>query len=323
MKSNELEQVGPVVYLEKKRAFQNGSKPLFWAVASGKGGVGRSFFTSSLGITLSRQGYRVLMVDFDQQGGNLHSLMGTTTKVKSLSDYYRSTDSIKNYISALDHEKLCLLGGDTCMWNPTGEQKRTTQDLFKDLKNQAFDIVIFDLSAGCEEYHRPILQIADETFLLTTPEATSIEKTYRWIENYIMKIALDSEDSALLSDFNQKRRELEKNGKQSLFFVRNFLESLRKKENQESSPFGPIKLVVNQARNFEDDNLGSPIKSICNKFYFTEIHALGALQYDNAVWQCARQRVPVLIHQPFNPLVGQIQALVKQLVDQTSQRAVV
>jgi MinD-like ATPase involved in chromosome partitioning or flagellar assembly len=105
--------------------------------------------------------------------------------------------------------------------------------------------------------------------------------------------------------------------------VRNFLEEIRKKNEDESVPFGPIKLLINQARNYEDDRLGEPIRSICNKYYFLNIQAIGAIQYDNAVWQCSRQRVPVLIHQPFNPLVGQIQSVVKHLVDQTSQRAVV
>lgn len=323
MKSEDFDQVGPIVYLEKKRVSGNGSKPLFWAIASGKGGVGRSFFTSSMAITLSRQGYRVLIVDLDQNGGNLHSWMGTLVKNKNLSDYYRGTDSVKNYITTLDHEKLCLIAGDTCQWNDPENYKRDVSDLIADLKSQPFDIVLFDLSAGCDETHKDVLLKVDETFLMTTPEATSIEKTYRWIENYIMKVVLNAEDARQLSEFNRRRRLAEPEGKASLYVVRNFLEELRKKNEDESIPFGPIKLIINQARNYEDDRLGEPIRSICNKYYFLDIQAIGAIQYDNAVWQCSRQRVPVLIHQPFNPLVGQIQAVVKQLVDQTSQRAVV
>lgn len=323
MKSEEFEQIGSVIYLEKKKAFEGNSRPLFWAIASGKGGVGRSFFTTSLGITLSRIGYRVLMVDADPKGGNLHTLMGTSHRHLNLSDYFKNTDSIKNYFITLGHEKLRLMAGDSCMWTSYGENKRSITDLLADLRSQPFDVVLFDLAAGIDEDNSELIKQADETFLLTTPEATSIEKTYRWVENYILKINLTSEECYALQDFYTHRRKSQEGVAEQLFSVRDYLFNIRKQNQNGVRPFGPIKLVVNQTRNFEDERLADPIKSICNKFYFTDVQVAGYVQYDNAVWQCARQRVPVLIHQPFNPLVGQIQGLVKQLVDQHSQRAVV
>ncbi len=322
MRSEEFDQVGNIVYLEKKRAFTKNTQPVFWAVASGKGGVGRSFFASSLGITLSRWGYRVLVVDVDHNGGTLHSWMGTLEKTRNLSDYYRNADPVENYFITVGHEKLCMMAGDTCMWNCEDGYLRNTADLLDDLKKQPFDVVLFDLAPGCDEQTIEILKKADDTFLLTTPEASSIERTYRWIENYIFKIGLSEQSRKSLCEFSQNRRTQGKS-KGALFGVRDYLESLQVAEGTQPKMFGPMKLVVNQARNFEDERLGESIKSVCNKFYFTDLEAAGSLQYDNAVWQCARQRVPVLIHQPFNPLVGQIQGLVKQLVDQSSQRAVV
>ncbi len=322
MRSEDFEQVGKVVYLEKKRAFGTKSQPLFWAIASGKGGVGRSFFTSSLGITLSRSGYRVLMVDCDYLGGTLHSWMGTYQKNQNLSDYFRNIDEIENYYVTLSHEKLCLMTGDTCLWNCEGGTVRNMSDLLADLRTQPFDIVLFDLAAGCEDQNIEILKKMDETFLMATPEGASIERTYRWIENYILKLGLTAEDRHSLCEFNQKIR-AKAADRQPLFRVRDFLENIKAKEGSEATMFGPLKLIINQTRNFEDERLGESIKSVCNKFYFTDVQYAGSLQYDNAVWQCARQRAPVLIHQPFNPLVGQIQGLVKQLVDQPLERAVV
>jgi flagellar biosynthesis protein FlhG len=322
MRSEDFEQVGTVVYLEKKKAIGANSQPKFWAIASGKGGVGRSFFTSSLGISLSRSGYRVLMVDCDYHGGTLHSWMGAYEKDKNISDYYRNIDGVENYFITLGHEKLCMLAGDTCVWNCDSGFVRNFDDLLEELRTQPFDVILLDLAQGCDQQNVEILKKVDETFLLTTPEGASIERTYRWIENYIMKIGLTPEQQKPLCEFNQLRR-ASVSSKESLFRVRDFLETLRTNENSEPVLLGPIKLLINQVRNFEDERLGESIKSICNKFYFTDVQAIGSLQYDNAVWQCARQRVPVLIHQPFNPLVGQIQGIVKQLVDQPSQRAVV
>lgn len=321
MTSEVFDQVGKVIYLEKKKMFSSNTKPIFWGVASGKGGIGRSFFTSSLGITLSRAGYRVLMVDCDQHGGNLHSWMGTYSKDKNLSDYFRNIDDVDNYILPLSHEKISLLSGNTCLWNCDGGTVRNVSDLLEELRSKPYDIVLFDLSAGFEQNNLEIIRKMDNVFLMATPEGASIEKTYRWIENYLMNVHLTPENKAKLCEFNQSRRGSKQS--ENLFSVRDFLENMCCEQFGERKMFGPLKLIVNQARNFEDDRLGESIKSICNKYYFTDIQYIGSLQYDNAVWQCARQRVPVLVHQPFNPLVGQIQGLVKQLVDQYSERAVV
>jgi flagellar biosynthesis protein FlhG len=313
--------VGSVIYLEKKRAFTNNTGPEFWAIASGKGGVGRSFFTSSLAITLGRQGYRVLMVDCDTNGGTLHSWMGQSPNRKTITDYFQNSDSIENYIVPTSQERISLVAGDSSMWHPrTGTFKRTIE-MMEQLKKLSYDVILFDLAAGCDQQNIEILKKADQTFLITSPEGGAIERTYRWIENYISYVALNEIQRRSLFEFNKKARN-EKEGS-SLFATRDFLEKMRKDMTGDSSFFGPIKMIVNQARNFEDDRLGESIRSVCNKHYYLDLQNAGSLQYDNAVWQCARQRVPVLIHQPFNPLVGQIQGLVKQILDQPSQRAVV
>lgn len=315
-------QTGKVVFFEKRKISLGQSKPLYWSIASGKGGVGRSFFTSSLGITLSRMGYRVLMVDCDSNGGALHSWLGSYQKSKSISDYFNGIEELDNYYTNVGFEKLCLLSGDTCSWNSEINGVRNYSDLLVDLKSQPFDIVLFDLSSGHNVHNYEILKSVDDIFLVTTPEPSSIEKNYRWIESYIINIGLQEEDRKSLGEFHKNRKD-KTFEKSRLFEVRNFLENMQTKNGNEGKAFGPLKLVVNQTRNFEDERLGDSIKSICNKNYFTEVQPLGSLQYDNAVWQSGRQRTPVLTHQPFNPLVGQIQGLVKQLVDHNSERAVV
>lgn len=49
------------------------------AIANQKGGTGKTTTTYNLGIALTQQGYRVLMVDFDPQG-NLSCYCGTHRK---------------------------------------------------------------------------------------------------------------------------------------------------------------------------------------------------------------------------------------------------
>src|SRR3712207_5177949 len=47
-----------------------------WAIGGGKGGVGKSLIASSISIALARMGYRVIAIDLDLGGANLHTSLG-------------------------------------------------------------------------------------------------------------------------------------------------------------------------------------------------------------------------------------------------------
>ena len=47
-----------------------------WSVGGGKGGIGKSLIAASLGWQLARMGQRVVVVDADLGGANLHTCLG-------------------------------------------------------------------------------------------------------------------------------------------------------------------------------------------------------------------------------------------------------
>ena len=47
-----------------------------WSLGGGKGGIGKSLLTASLGWQLARMGKRVVLVDADLGGANLHTCLG-------------------------------------------------------------------------------------------------------------------------------------------------------------------------------------------------------------------------------------------------------
>ena len=51
-------------------------KKRLWAIGGGKGGVGKSITTVMLGAMLARLGKKVLLVDADLGGSNLHTFLG-------------------------------------------------------------------------------------------------------------------------------------------------------------------------------------------------------------------------------------------------------
>ncbi len=61
-----------------------------WAIAGGKGGVGKSFLCSNLSIDLAQRGNSVVLIDADFGGPNLHTFIGISTSIISVSDFIKS-----------------------------------------------------------------------------------------------------------------------------------------------------------------------------------------------------------------------------------------
>jgi len=57
------------------------------AVGGGKGGIGKTLLSANLGVHLASRGYRVVMVDADLGGANLHTCLGVKAPRATLSDF--------------------------------------------------------------------------------------------------------------------------------------------------------------------------------------------------------------------------------------------
>ena len=66
---------------------QEAKKQQIWAVGGGKGGVGKSLITANTAIAMARLGYRVVAVDLDLGGANLHTCLGVDIPEYTLGDF--------------------------------------------------------------------------------------------------------------------------------------------------------------------------------------------------------------------------------------------
>ncbi|HEU0265075.1 MAG TPA: P-loop NTPase, partial [Geobacterales bacterium] len=83
-----------------------------WAVAGGKGGTGKSFITSCMGATIAQRGKRVVMIDADLGGANLHSFLGVSRPTVSLTDFFDKKTPLKELIINTAIPNMGLITGN-------------------------------------------------------------------------------------------------------------------------------------------------------------------------------------------------------------------
>lgn len=147
-------------------------------IASGKGGVGKSNFALNFAIALKECGKKVVVIDFDIGMANLHILMGVIPKynlIDMVKDQRTIWDALETGIEGVEY-----VAGGTGFESLTSFNEEERTYFFQELEklHDYADYIIIDTGAGLTEESLQCHLAADEIFLLTTPEPTSIADAY-------------------------------------------------------------------------------------------------------------------------------------------------
>lgn len=291
-----------------------------WVVGSGKGGVGKTFVTSSLGITLSKLNQSVLLVDFDLTGANLHTTLGLGLSNRNLRQFFDGSFKLIDLIQPTNIPRLSYVQGFWDDWSLSDIAIDQVRRFIDSCRTSDFDIVVVDLGAGAGSSNMEVLKLADERLLVVDPEPTSIEKTYRYLESFICHSLRENATSEAFLKIQTALREYRSKNQKNLFSFRDYLQTATgfSFDHFEQLSQQPLRLIVNSARSRQDQDLGFAMKSVCKKYFDLPVDFAGTIDYDNAVWQSVRNREAVLIEKPFTPVAGQFLTLCRMLLQQSS-----
>jgi septum site-determining protein MinD len=150
-------------------------------VTSGKGGVGKTTSTASLGAALAQSGKRVCVVDFDVGLRNLDLVMGAERRV--VYDFINVAQGDAKLAQALIRDKridtLHLLAA-----SQTRDKDALTNDgverVIGELRS-SFDYVLCDSPAGIERGALLAMRHADQAIVVANPEVSSVRDSDRII----------------------------------------------------------------------------------------------------------------------------------------------
>lgn len=167
------------------------SKTRIIAVASGKGGVGKTNISANLAITYAKMGKKVVILDADLGLANVNVILGIIPKY-NLYHVIRKQKTMEEIVYDTEYGIKMIAGasGFSRIANLSEDERQVFIESF-----QAFadaDILIIDTSAGVSESVLSFLEAADDVIIVTTPEPTAITDAYGIIK--VMSTEIDRTD---------------------------------------------------------------------------------------------------------------------------------
>lgn len=153
------------------------------AIASGKGGVGKTWLSVTLAHLCARAGKRVLLFDGDIGLANVDVQLGLTP-THDLNGVLAGKHSLKEAVTPYPDGKFSILAGRSGSTSLASLPLEKLQSLGKSLAEIAgdYDLVFIDLGAGIEQNVQYLASLAARCVVVVTDEPTSLTDGYAFIK---------------------------------------------------------------------------------------------------------------------------------------------
>ncbi len=287
------------------------------AVGGGKGGIGKSLVAANIGVHLAKTGRRVILVDADLGGANLHTCLGIAPPSKTLSDFVsRKVSTLKEVVCPTRVEGLGLISGALDFLGAANPKYTQKVRLLREISRLDVHNVIIDLGGGTGFNILDFFLIADHGILTVVPEPTSIENAYRFIKaayyRRLKTIELSWDLRPLVDEAMAQQGGGLKTPADLIAYVEARNPEAGRNLRSQLDDF-PLQLVVNQTRGPQEAKLGIAISDACRKYFGIPMRFLGSIPYDDAVWRSVRRRVPVVSASPDSPASAAIRQITRNL----------
>ncbi|MFQ5580170.1 MAG: AAA family ATPase [Nitrospiria bacterium] len=290
-----------------------------WAIGGGKGGTGKTFLSTNLGVALAKAGKKVLLVDADLGCANLHTCLGVNPEV-TLSDFiHGKVDRIEDVLIQTEIPNLALISGAYAYLEIANPKYTQKMKFIRKIHGLDFEYTILDLGAGTAYANLDFFLSASQGILNVIPEPTSIENTYSFIKStFYRRFKRVARDPAVRKVVTTAINEKNQRGIRTPHDLIDYIDTLDKKTGhwlkEKIYSYSP-KLVVNQVRSKDDITLGFSMRSSCLKYFGIKVDYVGSIEYDDHVWRATKKKRPLLIEYPSSRASRSVERAVTNLLE--------
>ena len=290
-----------------------------WSVGGGKGGIGKSLLTASIGWQLARMGRRVVLVDADLGGANLHTCLGLPASGRTLADFIqRRVGSIEDVVIETGQPGLRLISGAADLLSAANIKHLQKVRVMNHIRALDVDMVLIDLGAGTSFNSLDFFLLSDVSILAVVPEPTSIENGYRFIKSALYRRLRAVAERADVRELVEAA--LDPKNAEGIKTPLDLLARVEARDREAAEPlrremavFQP-RFVVNEVRDVGDVAIGHQLVAACARHLGLRASYAGFVHHDDAVWQSVRRRRLFMADAPTSRAAEEIRQLTRGLV---------
>lgn len=181
-------------------------------VGGGKGGIGKSVLTANLGLALARLEHRVIVIDADLGGSDLHNLLGQDNERPGLGEVLTGQAAdVRQVVHPILEPRFSFVPGDALVVataNPSFQKKRK---LLHRIKALEADFVLLDLGAGTAITVMDFFLTSPVSLLVMLPERPAVLSAFNFLKNAVFR-ALNrifrgnAKTGAVLASYQERSR---------------------------------------------------------------------------------------------------------------------
>jgi flagellar biosynthesis protein FlhG len=308
--------------------------PTTIAILGAKGGVGTSLFSANLAIYLATIGKRVIAVDADPSGADLHAMLGIGPRVAPYAapaPAFGADGSLASLATTLDHASintlpvrepvdgpipgLQLMDGGLSEPHRGAARRSSLRELQVRLGKQDVDFAVVDLGSAATDAAVRFWCGATHRLALTMPEPNAVSGLYRLVRKAFAATALDhvsdERQQSALHDAFAKAGQTPAPSDIAALLQREWPELGHALQDCMSALEFPF--IVNQARMRADLELGDQVTVAVRRRYGVALKYIGYVEHDDAVRTCSRKRRPLLLESPGSRASRNIEKIARRL----------
>ncbi|HKE17828.1 MAG TPA: helix-turn-helix domain-containing protein [Kofleriaceae bacterium] len=280
--------------------------PVVVAVASGKGGTGKSLLAANLSLLLASFGKRVVAVDAALGDLGLYGMLGVGETRLTLRDALKpGGPPLGDLVMVTAVAGLGLIASEAGAAPAELDQAAAAQ-LAPQLGRLDADYVVVDLPSGCSRYVVELLVTADLRILVLLPEPPAVELAARLLRASFGRSLERAGMSALVAD---GRLPIPLDMVERAPQVREHMLGLR------------AAVVLNAVRSRADVDLGAGIATAMRRRLGLPVRYSGHVEYDDAVWVSQRRRRALLIEHPESRAAKGVEKVMRRLLARDAEAA--
>jgi len=289
-------------------------------VASGKGGVGKSFITANLGMLLAAYGKRTVLVDMDLGGSNLHTYLGMKNRNLGIGNFLSDKKiRFSDLVGETPYENLAFVPGDVLVPGTANLMHSQRKSIISNILKLEADYVLIDLGSGTAPNVIDFFLISNSGLIVTTPQTPAILNAYNFLKNLTFRHLQQSVTSPkkVVDYLKDVVKDKTPGATPTISSILSRIAALSapagRTSRSEISSLRPH-VIVNMAETPDDLDIAENLHELISKNLEIEIGCMGMVYHDRAVGRALKNHAPLAAESPDSLAAREIERMAQKIL---------